>query len=151
MGNRSNKQKIISLQRKLEKLEEQRAVEEARTREGVAAGLTLPAIGKLSFFSTRDQKLIGKNLSDYVDESIERFLDDKTVKAKDMATDTNIIDDEKREVPSKDQLKVKFMFEGEIPGYRIIDNDVVGRFIPAEQDVENILLTSYLQGVTKER
>lgn len=131
----TNKQKIIALQKKLEKLEAQRDAEVTRTRSGVAAGLTLTALGKLSVFSTRDQKVIGKYLSDYVDQSIERFVDDKAV-AKEKAAKTG--------------LKVETTVEGNHPGYRIVDNDVAGNFIPAEQKVENILLTSYLQGVAKE-
>lgn len=131
----TNKQKIIALQKKLEKLEAQRDAEVTRTRSGVAAGLTLTALGKLSVFSTRDQKVIGKYLSDYVDQSIGRFVDDKAA-AKEKAAKTG--------------LKVETKVEGNHPEYRIVDNDVAGNFIPAEQKVENILLTSYLQGVAKE-
>ena len=103
----TNKQKIIALQKKLEKLEAQRDAEVTRTRSGVAAGLTLTALGKLSVFSTRDQKVIGKYLSDYVDQSIERFVDDKAA-AKEKAAKTG--------------LKVETTVEGNHPGQRILFN-----------------------------
>lgn len=151
MGKKSKKEQIIMMQRELEKLKEQRAAEELRTREGVAAGITMPAITKLSEFPNRDLKKIGKNLSAYVDESIRQFVDEKAAaKVKAAGSGTDAPADKEHTAPSGTQLKVEFTFEGDHPGYRIVDNDVAGSFIPAEQEVENILLTSYLQGAAKE-
>lgn len=82
MGKKSKKEQIIMMQRELEKLKAQKAAEELRTREGVAAGITMPAITKLSEYPNRDLKKIGKYLSAYVDESIKQFMQPLLLRSK---------------------------------------------------------------------
>ena len=111
MGKKSKKEQIIMMQRKLEKLKAQKAAEELRTREGVAAGITMPAITKLSEYPNRDLKKIGKYLSAYVDESIKQFIDDKAAaKEKVAGSATGTPADKAYTAPSGARLKVEFTF-----------------------------------------
>ena len=148
MSSSSNKARLESLRRQLKRLEERRVAEVARTRVDLGEGMTIDAITKLSVFSKTDLKKIAKYLSAQVDMCIAQFEAEKTAKTKSAVPVANA--SLVGATAQADGPWVEHAFSGEQPGYHIVDKDVRGNLIPAEQDVEKIILESYRQGTEKE-
>ena len=150
MSSSSNKARLESLKRQLKRLEDRRAAEVARTREDLGEGMTIDAITKLSVFSKTDLKKIAKYLSAQVDACIAQFEAEKTAKTRPAVPVANASFVGAKATAQADGPWVEHAFSGEQPGYHIVDKDVRGNLIPAEQDVEKIILESYRQGTEKE-
>ena len=150
MSSSSNKARLESLRRQLKRLEERKAAEVARTRVDLGEGMTIDAITKLSVFSKTDLKKIAKYLSSQVDMCIALFEAEKTAKTKSAVPVANASLVGATATAQADGPWVEHAFSGEQPGYHIVDKDVRGNLIPAEQDVEKIILESYRQGTEKE-